>query len=190
MRIVAISLATAVLAVAAPAFAAGDAGAYAGVAITHDNVNGTGTAEGLGFDGVGGSVFAGYNLPLSESVFAGVEANFDLATADLGDRTNGVKADNKYGVSGRLGYKVNGSTAFYGKVGYQRGRLSDYTAGVKTSSSRDALLLGAGVETDLSSNVAMRLEYARSRFTRDAAVDPVGAGLANNQAAVGVLFKF
>lgn len=190
MRIVAISLATAALAVAAPAFAAGDAGAYAGVAITHDNVNGTGTAEGLGFDGVGGSVFAGYNLPLSESVFAGVEANFDLASADLGDRTNGVKADNKYGVSGRLGYKVNGSTAFYGKVGYQRGRLSDYTAGVKTSSSRDALLLGAGVETDLSSNVAMRLEYARSRFSRDAAVDPVGAGLANNQAAVGVLFKF
>jgi outer membrane immunogenic protein len=190
MRIVAISLATAALAVAAPAFAAGDAGAYAGIAITHDSVNGTGTAEGLGFDGVGGSAFLGYNLPVSNAMFAGVEANFDLASADIGDKTNGVKADHKYGVSGRLGYKVSEGAAFYGKVGYQRGRLSDYTAGVQTTSSRDGLLLGAGVEADLSSNVAMRLEYSRTRFNRDAALDPVGAGLSSNQAAVGVQFKF
>lgn len=190
MRLAALSLVAAVSVAATPAFAAGEAGPYVGVAVTHDNLSGTSDAEGLGLNGVGGSVFAGYNVPLGEKLFAGVEANFNLASADIGDKVDGLQADHQYGASARLGYKLSDTAAFYGRAGYQRGRLSAYDTSVKTSASRDGLLLGAGVEANLSSNVALRVEYNHTQFYRDSAVDPVNTGIANNQAAVGLVFNF
>ena len=180
----------AALAAAAPAYAAGQTGPYVGAGVTYDSINGTGSAEGFGISGVGGTVYAGYNLGFEGNTFVGLEANFDLASADLGDKVNGVKADHQFGASARLGYRLTPGAAFYAKAGYQRGRASAYSAGVKTSASRDGLLLGAGLEADLTANVAVRVEFNRTQFYRDNAVDPAGAGLANNKAVVGLQFGF
>lgn len=188
MRTVLFSLAAASALVASPAFAAADAGPYVGVAVTHDNLGGTGDAEGIGFNGVGGSVFAGYNLDLSEKAFIGVEANFDLASADL-DAAD-VKADHQYGVSARLGFRPSSNVALYGRVGYQRGRLSiDNNLPTETHEGADGLRLGAGVEANVANNVAVRVEYNHTHYYFDNAFG-ANAGLANNQAAVGVVFGF
>src|SRR3546814_2193621 len=79
-KFVGASLAAAI--VASPAAAAPFQGAYAGVAATLDNVQGSGALEGFGANGVGGSLFAGYDMPLGNAAFAGVEGNIDLNTAD------------------------------------------------------------------------------------------------------------
>jgi outer membrane immunogenic protein len=188
MRKVLISLAVAAAAVASPAFAAADPGPYVGAGVTHDNINGTGDAEGLGISGIGGTVFAGYNMPLGERAFAGVEANFDLSSADS-DAAR-VKANYAFGGSARLGYHLSEGAAFYGRVGYQRGRAT-INNGLPSEyhQSRDGLRLGAGLEANLAGNTAVRVEYNRTHYYRGDA-DPANTGLDNNQATVGLVFGF
>lgn len=186
MRKVLLSLATAAAVFATPAFAAAEPGPYVGAGVTHDNIAGTGDAEGIGINGIGGTAFAGYNMPLGERAFAGVEANFDLASADA-DTT---KADYAFGGSARLGYRVSDGAAIYGRVGYQRARLTlDRDLATEFRESRDGLRLGGGIEANLTGNTAVRLEYNHTHYYR-ADSDPADAGLSNNQATVGVVFGF
>jgi outer membrane immunogenic protein len=186
MRKVLLSLATAATVVATPAFAAAEPGPYVGVGITDDNINGTGNAQGSGFAGVGGTAVAGYNLPVGEKAFAGLETNFDLSSAAAGT----VKADYSFGASARLGYHISQGAALYGKVGYQRGRMTfDRDLATEFHESRDGLRLGGGLEANLTGNTAVRVEYNHTHYYR-ADTDPVDTGLANNQATVGVIFGF
>lgn len=194
MRNIAIVSAVAALAVATPALAA-NSGAYVGVGVTHDNLHGGGDFEGLeltGFDGIGGTVFAGYDFALSENVFAGVEANFDLASAKSGNKTNGLQLDYMFGASGRLGYNLNSSTALYGRVGYQRLRGTTYDAGLKDSSSNDGLRLGAGLETAVTEQLSLRFEYNRTHYyiPKDKLAAGTKAGWNNNQFSVAVAYGF
>lgn len=189
MRTVLFSLAAAAAVTASPALAAADAGPYVGVAVTHDNISGTGDAEGLGFNGIGGSAFLGYNFDLGTSTFAGLEANFDVASADVDSAA--VKADYYFGVSGRLGFRPSENVALYGRVGYQRGRVTgDNGLATEFHESADGLRLGAGVEANVSENVAVRVEYNHTHYYIDDTLTGVDAGLANNQATVGVVFGF
>jgi outer membrane immunogenic protein len=186
MRKVLLSLATAATVVATPAFAAAEPGPYVGVGVTVDNFNGTGNAQGIGFDGVGGTAVAGYNLPIGEKAFAGLEGNFDLSSADAGN----TKADYSFGASARLGYHISQGAALYGKVGYQRGRLTlDRDLATEFHESRDGLRLGGGIEANLTGRTAVRVEYNHTHYYR-ADTDPVDTGLSNNQATVGLIFGF
>jgi outer membrane immunogenic protein len=191
MRSVAITMAAIVAAATTPAFAAAEAGPYVGIAVTHDNVGGTGDLEGLGLNGVGGSVFAGYNLDLASNVFAGLEANFDLASADRELYGYKVEADHAYGISGRLGYRLSPGAALYGRVGYQRGRATVNDGTTEEHFGEDGLRLGAGVEANLNARVAVRVEYNHTQYyVDDSGLGGLDAGLANNQAAIGVVFGF
>lgn len=215
MRNIAIVSAVAALAVATPALAA-NSGAYVGVGVTHDNLGGSADLEnnenGNDIDGIGGTVFAGYDFALSENVFAGVEANFDLASAKAGPKGNSFELDHAFGVSARLGYNLNSSTALYGRVGYQNGRVTDVstttvddgtttTTTVKTTkTSYDGLRLGAGLETALTEQLSLRFEYNRTHYYfSDAANKKLAAdlektkakgGYNNNQFSIGVAYGF
>jgi len=164
---------SAAVAVAAPASARDFNGGYAGVAMTLDNIQGSGDAEGIGFSGVGASGFAGYDVPVSTNVFVGVEGNIDLNTADA----LGLEAKWGWGVSGRLGTKVNDSTALYARVGYARGKLS---AG-GDSAWFDGVRYGAGLETSLTDTLSLRAEFTQINYE---------ASLINNQGTIGVVFGF
>lgn len=191
MRKIAIVSAVAALAVATPALAA-NSGAYVGVGVTHDNLHTAADIEGTGFDGLGGTVFAGYDFALSENIFAGVEANFDLSSAKTGNKTNGVELDHTFGASARLGYNVNSSTALYGRVGYQRLRGTTYVAGEKSVGSNDGLRLGAGLETAVTEQLSLRFEYNRTHFYEPKADRTPGitTGFNNNQFSIGVAYGF
>lgn len=193
MRKFAIVAAAAVAAVATPAMAA-NSGPYIGVGVTHDNISGGGAIEGTGMSGIGGTVFAGYDLPVSENAFAGVEVNFDLASAKVGDDVDSFEADHKFGVSARLGFNVSEGVALYGRVGYQRGRASTTIDSVKTSESRDGLLLGGGIEATVSEGVAVRAQYGRTHFypnaAEKAAFAPEKVGLNNDQFQLAVVYGF
>lgn len=189
MRKTALTIAAVAATIAAVPAMAAEAGPYVGVGVTLDNYGTTGGNEGLGMSGVGGTVYGGYNMPLTPKVWAGVEANFDIASADADYGGYKVKADHSYGIAGRLGYNVSDSTAVYGKVGYQRGRLTDTDGIDKSRSNRDGLRLGGGVETALTEKVGLRLEYNHTHYYADK--DAVNqSGIQNNQATVGVNYKF
>lgn len=200
MRKIAIVSAVAALAVATPALAA-NSGAYVGVGVTHDNFGGSADWENSenDVDGIGGTVFAGYDFKLSENVFAGVEANFDLASAKAGTKTNSFELDNAFGASARAGYNLNSSTALYGRVGYQRARTTTTstsgTATTKKSTSYDGLRLGAGLETALTEQLSLRFEYNRTHYYLTAAEKKLLAagkkgGYNNNQFSIGVAYGF
>lgn len=185
MRLVLISLAASLVA-ATPAFAAGDAGSYIGVGVTHDNFASSDDLEGFGFNGVGGTVFAGYNFPLSTSTYAGFEANFDLATAKVGDNVDAVEADHAFGASALLGFRPSDNTALYGRVGYQRGRATELTNGVEVSDSADGLRLGLGLQADLNEKLGVRVEYNHTHYYGENGT----AAVNNNQAAVSLVYGF
>ncbi|ABD25747.1 hypothetical protein Saro_1303 [Novosphingobium aromaticivorans DSM 12444] len=185
MRLVLLSLAASLVA-ATPALAAGDAGAYVGVGVTHDNLASSGDDEGVGINGVGGTVFAGYNFDLTSSVYAGVEANFDLATAKIGDDTDSLEADYAFGGSALLGFRPSDSTALYGRVGYQRGRGTLTVDGTEYSDSADGLRLGLGLQADLTEKLGVRVEYNHTHYYGENG----STGLNNNQAAVSLVYGF
>jgi outer membrane immunogenic protein len=170
-KFVVASLAAAVI--ASPAAAAPFEGAYAGIAATLDNVQGSGALEGFGANGVGGSVFAGYDIAIG-SGFAGVEGNVDLNTAD----PLGIEAKWGWGVSGRAGLKLNEATGVYGRIGYQRNKIGATGLG---SAWGDGVRFGAGVETGLTDSASLRVEFNHVNYESD---------IINNQAVVGVLFRF
>lgn len=164
---------SAVVAVAAPASARDFNGGYAGVAATLDNIQGSGSAEGIGFSGVGVSGFAGYDVPVSTNVFVGVEGNIDVNTADA----FGIDAKWGWGVSGRLGTNLNDSTGLYARVGYARNKLN--AGGTKLW--LDGVRYGAGVETRLTDSLSLRAEFSQFNFEQS---------LINNQGTIGVVFGF
>ena len=149
------------------------AGAYAGAGVTMDNVHLTGDFEGFGATGIGGTAFAGYDINMG-GTFAGVEGNIDLNTADVEDV---VEAKWGWGVSGRFGFTVNKSTGVYGRVGYQRNKVSD---GVD-SAWGDGVRFGGGVETAVATKAALRLEFSHVDYEQD---------VANNQVVAGLLMRF
>ncbi len=128
---------SAVVAVA-PASARDFNGGYAGVALSLDNVQTSGSFEGIGFSGVGVSGFAGYDVPLSTNVFAGVEANIDGYTAD---------AD-------QLGTEIDA------KLGYDDGVTSFSEWG-------DGVRYGAGLETAVTDSLSLRAEFSQINFEDD-----------------------
>lgn len=195
MRTVSISAAVAALAVSAPALAA-NSGAYVGTGVTHDNFASSADLEGIGSNGLGVTIYAGYDLPVSENAFVGVEANFDLGSAKVGEDVDGsFKLDNAFGASARAGYNLNSSTALYGRVGFQRSRTTERADTEKLSTSRNGLRLGAGLETALSEQLSLRAEYNRTSYglTKLKKLD-LGAnqkgGFNNNQFSIGLSFGF
>ncbi len=165
---------SAVVAVAAPASARDFNGGYAGVALTLDNVQTSGDYEGFGASGVGVSGFVGYDVPVGSNVFIGVEGNIDGYTADVDDF---VEAKWGWGISGRLGTKVNDSTALYARVGYARAKVGSYGE----SAWGDGVRYGAGLETSLTDSLSLRAEFSQFNFEDD---------VINNQGTVGVVFAF
>ncbi|WP_374597922.1 outer membrane beta-barrel protein [Sphingosinicella sp.] len=162
----------AALAVVSPASADVFNGAYAGLGATLDNVNGSGSLEGLGASGAGLTGFVGYDMPLG-GAFVGVEGNIDLNTADAG----GLEAKWGWGASARAGFKINDATGLYGRIGYQRNKIS----GGGVSAWGDGVRFGGGVETAISDKASLRAEFNHVNFEDD---------VINNQGVVGVLFRF
>ncbi|NML95126.1 outer membrane protein [Novosphingobium olei] len=168
--------ASAALVVASPVAAREFNGPYVGAGATLDNVQGSGPAEGLGANGVGGTVFAGYDIAMGKT-FAGLEANADIYSADvdLGGAT--AKADWGWGIGGRVGYKLNEGTALYGRLGYARARAS--AGGFHEWA--DGVRYGAGIETSLSSKVSLRAELSQFNYEQD---------VINNQVSLSLAYGF
>lgn len=169
--------------------AAANAQAYVQVTGGYDAVS---YGNGFNSNGFDYGAAAGYELPISNGMFAGVEATATGSTAKecAGNLAlYGVKACITAGrdlaAVVRLGTQVGAKSKLYVLAGYTNGRFTGTykEPGVteKVSGNADGLRLGAGFEQDFSHNMFGKIEYRYSNYEK---------GLSRNQALAAVGIKF
>lgn len=166
-------------------------GPYVGVAAVRDAYElqgeflGDANVDGLSANGYGASVYAGYDLPLSANIFAGLEANATLTSAALTvsdeDGKAQIKARESFGFSTRLGYKVTDATGIYARVGYQRTNFKATVGSLSDNDTQEALVYGAGLETRLGGKTSLRAEYT---------VEDYDDVVSNSKLSVGISYRF
>lgn len=167
-----------------PALARNWGGAYIGGGIGVDayvrdlNVNvlglANGSLSGLGGGGFGGTLIAGYDLPVAANVIAGVFANYDWSNSEfkVGASSGGIDVsaellslDDSWTVGGRFGIAMPNDVLMYGLIGYTRVHFNDasFSANGNTAKlsfpSLDGMTLGGGFEKDIGNNLSLRAEY-------------------------------
>ena len=123
----------------------------------------TGFVYGLGL---------GYDINAGKNFVVGVEANLDFASTKqcdgYDDYRSCLKAGRDIELAVRGGVIVNPNTLLYAKLGYANGRFKaiDVIDGEKTTlgKNRDGLRVGAGVETTLTSNLYLKVEYSYTDY--------------------------
>ncbi len=128
-----------------------------------ESVAKTGFVYGLGL---------GYDINAGKNFVVGVEANLDFANTkecdSYDDYRSCLKAGRDIELAVRGGVIINPNTLLYAKLGYANGRfkMTEVEDGEKTSlgKNRDGLRVGAGVETTLSSNLYLKVEYSYTDY--------------------------
>jgi outer membrane immunogenic protein len=165
-------IAASAAAVALPA--AAHAGAYAQVQTGLDSVSVAGDSdEGVAFGGA-----LGYEFPIGDKMFAGVEASIDDSTTKecesdiltLGDRAC-VKTGRDLSLVARLGTQLGEKSSVYVLAGYTNARIkATYNDGVDSVSdgeNGDGFRLGAGYKLNFSDKLFGKLEYRYSNYESD-----------------------
>ena len=132
---------------------------------------------GIGLPNDDGKIYgvvAGVDVPLGETLFAGVEGNYHLGDGAI---------DNEYGVAARLGMRIGERSKVFVRGGYQEVEFDvRQLVGVNPPAGFDNsdgdYLVGAGVEFGLGD----------SPVTFRAAIDTIAFD--STRATVGVLFGF
>lgn len=215
MKKIALASALVAVAVAAPASAEVFSGPFVGAQISRDAYEvkakntdiliGDLSADGVSANGVGGGIYAGYDYPVSNSVFIGVEANANLSSASASAKlTDGVdaiggkvRARESFGLSARLGAMISDSTALYARGGWQTTKFKlsafDGADNFRAKDTQDALVYGAGLETRVNSNVSVRVEYLIEDFGSAGLNNNLGTNginVDNNKLSLGVSYRF
>jgi outer membrane immunogenic protein len=157
-------------------FAGGYAGIQGGYDIFKDQWNGD------KFKGVEGGLFMGYNVPVAEKVILGGEVNFNLS--DAHNSTYGIKAKNDYGISARAGFLASDNIMVYARGGYQRALIN--LEGVD-SHHFNGWTLGAGIETALSQQISLRVEYVYAGYKSNSTL---GVNPNQQNMNIGVAYHF
>lgn len=172
--------------------AAANAKAYIDVhgGVDHVKISGAGSDNGASF---GGAV--GYEIPLGETVFVGVEAGIDgSSTKECASYQTFppppfspatieecVKAGRDLSAVVRLGTKLGGSTSVYVLGGYTNARIKyTYDDGLNrdsVSGNGDGFRLGAGFKLNFNERFYGKVEYRYSNYE---------AGVSRHNGLVGV----
>ena len=190
-------------------------GPYVGAQISRDSyeIKAEGTdlgfaaldLDGLSANGIGGGLYVGYDYALSSTVFFGVEANANYSGASLSarltdgtDSINGkVRARESFGLSGRLGAMLSDNAAIYAKGGWQSTKFKlnafDGVDSYKAKDTQDALVYGAGLETRISAQTSIRVEYLIEDYGSaglNGGFDTNGIRVDNNKLSLGISMRY
>lgn len=133
-----------------------------------------GSLSGLGGGGFGGTLIAGYDVPVASNVIAGVFANYDWSNSrfEVSASSGGtdvsaelLSLDDSWTVGARLGLVMPNDVLMYGLAGYSRVQFNEASFSANANSvtlpfpSLDGLTLGGGFEKDIGKNLSLRAEY-------------------------------
>ncbi|WP_395331615.1 outer membrane beta-barrel protein [Novosphingobium sp. BL-8H] len=167
--------------------AVANAQAYVQVTGGYDNAS---YFDDVNSDGFDYGAAAGYELPVSNALFVGVEATVAGSTGKkcYGDADTGrlcMKTGRDLAAVVRVGTNVGANSKLYVLAGYTNGRVTasyeDADMKMKASGNGDGLRLGAGFEQDLGHNMFGKIEYRYSNYE---------GGFSRNQALAGFGIKF
>lgn len=149
-----------------------------------------------GANGLVGGIYGGYNFMLSPNILAGFEA--DVQYTDLNDTTTTggvtVKTGSDWNSSlrARFGYAFD-RFLVYGTGGVAIADLEVNANGLKDSTTALGWTLGAGVESAVTDNIILRLDYAYQDFSREKfnlGGTTYTTDLDNNLFRAGISYKF
>jgi outer membrane immunogenic protein len=127
-------------------------------------------------DGILYGIGLGYDVPIGENAFVGIDLSADLSSGDVCE--NAVIAPNDeaclevrrdLAAAVRAGVNVAPNTAIYGLAGYTNARFrAEYTtpAGVTTVASEnlDGFRIGGGIQQRFGGNAYGKIEYRYSNY--------------------------
>lgn len=173
------AIAASALALAAtPALADAPAGPRVEVLAGYDKVSADlGGGVSMSRDGFNYGLNLGYDLAVSQSLSAGIDAEIADSTAKLTVGTTTVKAARDLYIGGRLSVAVTPAVNVYGKVGYTNARLTAEDATTKDGENFDGVRFGIGAQANLSSNVYGLVEYRYSNYEQGGSRNQVLAGV-------------
>jgi outer membrane immunogenic protein len=126
--------------------------------------------DGIGGEGVFGTVTVGYDRVIRPGWVAGVFADYDFGSGistdvslSILDLQGSASLDHEYSwaIGGRLGFLTNPGTLVYGTAGYTQAQF-DYFG--LLSKTYGGYFVGAGIESFLRDNWTLKLEYRFSQF--------------------------
>jgi outer membrane immunogenic protein len=161
-------IAASAAAVALPA--AAHAGAYAQVQTGLDSVSVAGDSD----EGLAYGAAIGYEFPIGDKMFAGVEASLDDSTT----KEFILETDRDISAVARLGTKLGEKSAAYVLAGYTnaRGEVDGFGG-----ENFDGVRLGAGYQLNLTDKLFGKLEYRYSNYEY---------GISRHNALVAVGYNF
>ena len=142
------------------------AGAGAG-SVVHDlSVGGVFGLDGIGAEGMFGSVVVGYDRQLTSRIVGGVFADYDFASnvsTDISFFGLGLSIEQKntWAAGARLGLLSSPTTLWYGTLGYTQ---TEFDVGSVKLADFKGYFVGAGVESQLVGGWNLRGEYRFSQF--------------------------
>lgn len=171
-------------------------GAYLGGAATYDFGKFTGSTDGRDANGLGGSIYGGYNMQNGPIVY-GAEADLSYAGEDGSAGSTGASSlKGTQGVNGsvrgRVGYDLN-PFLVYGTAGVAVSNHELKGAGDSDEKLAAGYTVGAGVETFVTDNVTARVEYRYSDYQKrdfDINGSTVSRGFDDHSVKVGMGVKF
>jgi outer membrane immunogenic protein len=122
--------------------------------------------NGLGGEGVFGTVTIGYDRVIRPGWVFGVFADYDFGSnisTDVSLFGHGASIDQNYtwAIGARLGFLANAGTLVYGTAGYTQTEFDFF--GLKTQDF-GGYFVGAGIETFLRDNWTLKLEYRYAEY--------------------------
>jgi outer membrane immunogenic protein len=143
-------------------------GGVGGGAVVHEVSFGPFSIDGVGGEGIFGTVTVGYDYMINSRWVAGIFADYDFASnlsTEISFPGGGISGDHEYSwaVGGRLGMLTSPTTLWYGTAGYTETKFDVDIGGISIPKF-SGYFLGAGAESQLGGGWSLRGEYRFSQF--------------------------
>lgn len=153
---------------------ASQSGFYAGGKLGMESVSSkleysTLAADSVGNEGNVFSLFIGYNMPISDDLYWGVEAEYLSHDTDIMYKYNSFEEEisfgNEYSASLLLGSAYSDNVNIFGRLGASRAKSEGKTSdGDSGDDEVNGWLVGVGTEFKNSSPISVRAEYRYSKY--------------------------
>lgn len=153
----------------------GDSGVYVGVQggyqhnstkLKADTPTSHASFDSLSIDGFAGGLYGGVKFNTADNFFVAGELNVGTSRGEAkfkaDDVTAKVKSRASYGAAVLGGFEVAPSTNLYGRLGYQRTKFK--ATGI-SNKRYNGFRYGLGLETALSNELALRLDWSRTHYS-------------------------
>jgi outer membrane immunogenic protein len=171
------------------------AGVGAGAVVHELSVTGF-SFDGIGGEGIFGTVTVGYDRLIHPRIVAGVFADYDFSDISTDLAVSGlfsasVNHKSAWSVGARLGYLTSPTTLWYGTAGYTEAKFNISTSGGSLDlPDGKGYFIGGGAESQLRGNWALRAEYRFTQFEAESILGPLEAESSMHTGRVVLTYKF